>query len=249
MKLLTKSVWAAAFACGICLQLTVCVHAAEPRSIEVTGDAEIRVTPNEVSIGVGVETWDKDLAAAKKANDEKAAKTLEKAKSMGVKPEHLQTDYISVEPRYKDGYEKKDFIGYFVRKTIVIRLKDVSKFEDVLSAALESGVNYVHGIHFRTTEIRKYRDQARSMAVKAAREKAEAVAGELGQKVGKPLKIKEEHCYWFAWYDSWRGERWARTGAQNVMQTARSASPEVGDSISLGQISVFARMGVVFEIE
>ena len=51
------------------------------------------------------------------------------------------------------------------------RLKDISKYEDVLSGVLESGANYVEGIEFRTTELRKYRDQARVMAIKAAKDR------------------------------------------------------------------------------
>jgi len=37
----------------------------EPRLITVTGDAEVRVVPDEVILTLGVETWNKDLAVAK----------------------------------------------------------------------------------------------------------------------------------------------------------------------------------------
>ena len=42
------------------------------------------------------------------------------------------------------------------------------------SSAIEAGANKVQGLEFLTTELRKYRDQARSMAIKAAQEKAAA---------------------------------------------------------------------------
>jgi len=68
---------------------------------------------------------------------------------------------MNIAPRYKDYWRKDEFIGYFVRKNISITLKDVSKFEQLLSNVLQAGVNYVHGIDFRTTELRKHRDEAR----------------------------------------------------------------------------------------
>ena len=43
----------------------------------------------------------------------------------------------------------------------------------------------------RTSKLRQYRDQARIQAVKAAKEKALALAGELGAKVGKAHSMTE----------------------------------------------------------
>ena len=161
-----------------------------PRTITVTGDAEVKVPPDQVILTLGVETWDKVLATAKQRNDEILTRTLKVAEDHGVAPQHIQTDYMSIEPRYSsDTYEPRDFVGYFVRKTIVITLKDITAFEDLLSDALEAGVTHVHGIEFRTSELRKHRDAARSLAIGAAREKAIALAGELDQGVGRPTDM------------------------------------------------------------
>ena len=43
-----------------------------------------------------------------------------------------------------------------------------------LAAALKAGVNQVNNVEFYTSELRKYRDQARELAMKAAKEKAQA---------------------------------------------------------------------------
>src|SRR6185295_7500095 len=120
---------------------------------------------------LGVETWAEDLKEAKQQNDEQVKEILAIAQAQGVESQYIQTDHISIEPRYEDNYLKNNRLGYFVRKTIVITLKDISKFDDLLSSEVEAGVNYVQGIQFQTTELRKYRDQARALAVKAAKEK------------------------------------------------------------------------------
>jgi len=78
--------------------------------------------------------------------------------------------------RYRDGSHCPDYPsyaiprlkGYSVQKTIVVTLSDLSKFEDLLSGVLEAGANYVHNVEFRTTELRKHRDQARALAIQAA---------------------------------------------------------------------------------
>jgi uncharacterized protein YggE len=218
--------------------------------ITVTGDADVKVVPDEVILILGVETWDKNLSIAKNQNDERAKKVLAFAKKMGVEEKHFQTDQINVEPRYTDGYTRADFIGFFVRKSIVITLKDTSKFEDLLTGELEAGATHVQGINFRTTELRKHRDQARALAIKAAQEKAIAMAKELGQKVGKPTSIREDYSGWWSWYGTRWGGGMAQNVAQNVMQNVGGGGPAPDDStIALGQITVNARVTVTFELE
>jgi uncharacterized protein YggE len=221
----------------------------EPRRITVTGEAEVRVVPDEVILTLGVETWDKNLDIAKTRNDEIVKKVLALSADYGVPPEHIQTDYMGIEPRYRDGYyEERDFIGYFVHKTIVITLRDLSKFEGLLSAALKAGVNYVQGIEFRTTELRKHRDEARALAIQAAKEKASALAGELSQKVGDPLTIQEEQSGWWSSYGAWWGSRWGGAMSQNVIQEAGGVSAIADSSVAPGQIDVNARVTVSFEL-
>lgn len=226
------------------------VEQPEPRLITVTGDAEVRVVPDEVILTLGVETWNNDLNVAKEENDNRIQKIFDIAKKHKIEEKHIQTDYLGIEPRYKDSYEHKKFIGYFVRKTIVITLRNISKFENVLSDVLEAGTNYVHGIKFRTTELRKYRDHARSLAIKAAKEKANDLAKELGQNVGAPYRIQENQSGWWSGYNSWWGSRWSGGLSQNVIQNvAGSGVAETSDTIALGQIKVNARVTVSFELK
>lgn len=221
----------------------------EPRLITVTGDAEVRVAPDEVILTLGVETWYQDLDKAKSENDKRVQKILKIAQKFKIEDKHVQTDHISIEPRYKDQWEHREFVGYFVRKNVVFTLRDTAKFEDLLSSALGAGANYVHGVQFRTTELRKYRDEARALAIKAAKEKADALAGELGQKVGKPQTIREDQAGWWSWYNNWWGSRWGRSSmAQNVIQS-HSGQPQSDSSVALGQINVNARVTVSFKLE
>src|SRR6202047_1307274 len=61
-----------------------------------------------------------------------------------------------------------------------------------MTSFLKSGVNRVDGINFIVAEPKKYKDEARLEAVNAAREKASALASQLGQSIGKPWEITEE---------------------------------------------------------
>ena len=175
---------------------------AEARTISVTGNAEVLVVPDEVLLTLGVETWDPDLTKAKAQNDQIIKEVLQIADSFAIDPKYVQTDYVHIEPSYEN-YERHRITGYYVRKTVDIRLKDISKFEDLLSQTLEAGVNYVQRVEFRTSELRKHRDQARALAIEAAQEKATAMAENLDQQIGQPLAVTENWSQWWYPYNAW----------------------------------------------
>ena len=194
-----------------------------------------------------METRDLDPEKAKAENDEIVQRLLGLAEESGIEPRHVQTEYLNIEPATAIAYERQDFIGYFVRKTVVATLNDLALFESFLSRSLEAGVTHVHGVEFRTTELRRYRDQARSLAITAAREKAEALCQELGQQVGKPREIREEYSRWWSPYSSWWGGGWGSYMTQNVIQQVGDGGGFEGTTAP-GQITVSASVSVVFEM-
>ncbi|HRE46377.1 MAG TPA: SIMPL domain-containing protein [Aggregatilineales bacterium] len=222
----------------------------EPGVITVTGSAEIRVVPDEVVLTLGVESFAKDLKLATLDNDTRVAAVLKLAETFVIAAEQVKVDFITVEPHYVyNSGEVKYRDGYFVRKTIVFTLKDISKFDALLSAALNAGADYVHGIDFRTTELRKYRDQARDLAIKAAQEKAEALSGALGQTIGRPTSIQEYGAGWQSFYGSWWGRGNTNNISQNVIQSVSSdPAPEIEGTFAPGQIVISATVGVTFEM-
>jgi len=221
----------------------------EPRLITVTGDAEVHVVPDEVVITLGIETSNKGIEKAQQMNDARVQEVLAITEQYDIPAELVQTEYINIEPRYESDYEQRNFLGYFVQRTVVVTLKDLSRFESFLTDVLAAGVNYVHGIEFRTTELRKYRDQARSLAIQAAKEKAIAMTAELDQTLGSPHTITENQSGWWSSYSSWWGSRWGGTMAQNVVQNAGEPSASTEGAFAPGQIVVKASISVSFEME
>ena len=219
-------------------------------SINVTGEAVVKVVPDEVVITLGVETMHASLDVAKRQNDERVKKVIAMARSFGVEDKHIQTDFISIMPKYEYHDDRvNEIVGYCVGKAIEITLKDIEQFDDLLTGVLQAGANYVHGIDFRTSELRKYRDQARALAIQAAQEKAQALALELGQTVGEPTYINENASGWWSSYGSWGGARWGTLLSQNVIQNAGSGSFTSEGGLAAGQISIRAGVSVTFELK
>ena len=77
------------------------------RSITVNGTAEVKVPPNEVILTVGVETDSLDIVKARAGNDQRVKAIVEVVRSHAVASEHVQTDFLDLQPRYNDSARRE----------------------------------------------------------------------------------------------------------------------------------------------
>lgn len=236
----------------------VCNENVINRSISVSGEAEVRVIPDQVIISMTAENRGPSLIDVQKKNDEIVKNMVDYAtKTLGVETKYVQTDYTKVEPVYRNCHYDDELAGrcnplkiiyYTARKGIQIKLLDLTKYEGLINQALKFGVTNIDNIQFITTELRKHRDTARELAAKASQEKASAIAKTLGVEVGKPININATN------YSSYYGSSSSRGGhnnmMQNTIQNAPSSSSSRGDgALALGQINVSAQINVTYELK
>ena len=217
------------------------------RTVMVAGSAEVRVMPNEAIIyGAVTERDPKHDEAASRVNG-KVSEILAFLTKAGVNPKDVQTDCISIRPIYHNQDRELAITGYEVRKGVIIRIRDISKFEPTLTGVIGQGMNIIDNVDLRSTDLRKHRDEARKMAVKAAREKAKMICDELGIKLGEAVS--------FSLDDSWGGG-YARRNArdtnyamQNAIDFNTGGDSEPSESFSPGQIPINASVTVTFRVD
>jgi uncharacterized protein YggE len=82
--------------------------------------------------------------------------------------------------------------SYVANQTISIHLKDLSKYDKLMMDLVDSGINNIQGVEFKSSKIKEHERQARKNAMLDAKQKAEDYVSVLaGQKVGKALIISE----------------------------------------------------------
>ena len=215
--------------------------------ITVAGEAVVNVKPDKIVITFGIETSDADVNTAKQKNSELMKKAVGVAKDCGVHEKDIQTDRLSIEPRWEDGYKQQKFLGYFVHNTMMVTLSDLEQLDKLITSALQAGINRLNGVDFQTTEFKKYREEARELVLKAAREKAEKMSAVLGQTIGKPLQINENYTG-SSWYGGW-GRGRASGMSQVQVQAERGSSGEITDTVALGKLAIRASVSVTFELK
>lgn len=210
-------------------------------TIQVTGTAEIQVVPDIATFSFTVSKTNKSVSTAKRENDEIVAKVTDLAKRFGIAQTDVKTDYIRVSeatkrvkiPGSDDDYEEV-FDGFRVNRSLVIKLRDMNKFETVLTAFLDAGINDVADVTFSSSEIRKHKDQARSQAIKAAREKAQSIALAINQSIGKAVSIEEKDIDGY------------RSPSANFTSNSFSLAENITENSAVGTIDVKAQVEVEF---
>lgn len=226
--------------------------------IEVTGKAEIAVEPDSATISVDFTKVDKDLQAARKANEDGVSKMLRIAEMYQIPTPDVRTNnisvsmkYISVRDRQKPIYDENDdeigtreFQGYEVSRTVTIKLTNLEEFDAIFNDILTTQPTEIDNVRFETSRMSALREKAREMAMKAAHEKAKGMTAAIGQTVGKAIRITEGAS----------SDKYDRSGAySNVFEIDGSEVRKVLTrsnlaTFSAGSIQIEATVTVVFQL-
>ncbi|RNI23468.1 SIMPL domain-containing protein [Rufibacter latericius] len=162
-----------------------------PPLVSTSGLGEVKVQPDHVTFMTGVEIREKTLEDARRVADQRTAALLAFLKKNGVEDKHVQTAYLSLQPVYTGEFGQTTPQFYLATRSISVTLTKPDKFDEVMAGLYKAGANRVDGISYQSSQIKKHQEEARKKAVQDAKQKAVALASELGAKVGRPYQITE----------------------------------------------------------
>ncbi len=216
------------------------------RTVTVRGSATVYAAPDTVGISFSLSSKDKNIAEAKKKNEEAVRQMTDIFAAHQIEQRQINIKRISIEPRYSYKYDnEREFQHYEIRQDISVELTSLDRYEPFLTALLSAGVDTISDITFSSKDMRKLSDEARQKAVKAAEEKAQilcAAAGNRGKKLspGRVVSLTEIP-------DGLAPYNLRAKALQNAVAYAESAADSSAFSPS-GQIQVGAQVEMVFAL-
>ena len=216
---------------------SVASQAQEPKlvpQISVSGEGKIKAIPDQVFISIAVETKGTNATDIKKQNDTTIEKVLQFITKFKVPKSDVQTKSVSLNPQYD--YEKKKR-NYNATQTIEILLKNISQYDALMEGLVDAGINRINLVEFKTSKLTEYQSEARKLAMKEAKSKAEDYVSVLGQKVGKAITITDntQNYYPQPMY------------AMKTMAMDQAESPR--ETLAIGEINISATVNVSFLLE
>lgn len=207
-----------------------------PKKIEVNGSAETEVTPDIIYIGMSLKEYFKDSGNKKKVEMEDLERQLQSAVlKAGIPQENFMINNIS---SYNNWWEKKKTPDFLARKQYRIKVTDLTKFNEIMSAVDPKGIENSNIEGYDYSKMESLKKELKIKALQNAKEKAEYLINSIGGTLLGPLEIQEINID-------------AQPEIMNFARTVlRAASSEDGmPEIDFKKIKLNYQMRAVFEIK
>jgi uncharacterized protein YggE len=159
------------------------------QGITVIGTGVVTSVPDRADFSFGVTSEGRTAAAALAANAAEMRRVIAAIRAAGVAADDVQTQQISLSPRYTD--EGESIVGYTASNTVSARIRDLGRAGAVIDAAVEAGANQVFGPSLTRSDSNELYRTALRAAYANARAKAQALAAAAGITLGRAVDMVE----------------------------------------------------------
>ncbi|MGX7666022.1 SIMPL domain-containing protein [Flavobacterium pedocola] len=203
--------------------------------ISVSGEGKIKVTPDITVIQLGVQNNGKEAAEVKKQNDIIIEKVIKYIKKHNIPATDFQTSQMSLYKNYD--YQTKKYT-FQANQSITVTLKNIAKYDAFMMDVMDTGINTISGVEFKSSKMAEYESDARKKAMLNAKKKAEDYVSVLNQKIGKAILISDNTQVYYP--------QPMFKGAAMTMAEDASAPRE---TLAVGEIEITANVQVSFQLD
>ena len=212
---------------------TTAAGATTTNTVTASGAGTAQAVPDTAEMSFGVTTTSPNAKSALDDASRSAEQIASAVKKQGVADEDIQTRDVSVYPQTVDDNGKQVITGYQASLSVAVKVRDISKLGEVISAANAAGANNISGPAFSIGDPAPARAEAIDEAVADARKSAEAMAKAAGKSVGEVLSMSSSDV----------GLVPGPMYSQDMAAEARDVP------IEPGQLDISASVVVVFELK
>ena len=212
---------------------TTTTAGATANTVTASGTGTTQAVPDTAEMSFGVTTTSANAKSALDEASRGAAQIASAVKKQGIAAEDIQTQDVSVYPQTVDQNGRQVITGYQASLTVTVKVRDISKLGQVISAANGAGANDINGPTFTVADPAPARAKAIEEAVADARKSAEAMAKAAGKSVGAVLSMSSSDV----------GTVPGAFSAAGVAGATKSVP------IEPGQLDITANVVVVFELK
>lgn len=205
------------------------------RTITVDGQGKVAAMPDIAMTTMGMIAEGKTVAEAQEKNTTVMNSLIEKLKGLGVEANDIQTTNYNIYPQYNyNDRSGRELLGYEVSQQVTVKIRDLSKANQVLSLAGEVGANNVSGLQFTVDDREVYKAEARDLAMQKVVEKARMLSRTLGVKLVEVVA-----------YNEYEG---GNAGDPTMYKALDAMGGGLAPTVESGSMDVVMNVQVTFEI-
>jgi uncharacterized protein YggE len=218
-------------------------------TITVAGDGEVFAVPDRATFTVTVREEGEDVAGAQDKATAKINAIIDYLKDAGVEEKDIKTQSYNVNPKYEYTQEactnfscppsNQRLVGFEVYQMLEVKVQDPKKAGDLLAGVGSKGASEVSSLSFTVEDEDALRAEAREQAITEAKEKADALAAQLGVSVVRVVGFYEDAGGYPPMPYAARG---------GVAMDAAQEMKAVAPSLPVGENKIVSSVNVTYEI-
>ncbi len=164
----------------------------EGTRLDVVATGEVTRVPDIARISAGVITQAPTAAAALSANGAQMNRVIAALRRAGVAERDIQTSAVNLSPNYRYAENQPPVLtGYGANNQVTIRFRDIRTSGTILDTLVREGANQINGPSLEIDKPAPALDEARVIALRTARARADIYAQAAGMRVVRVLSIAE----------------------------------------------------------
>ncbi len=207
-----------------------------PAVLTVSAEGRVSRAPDIVELSGGVVTMAPTAAAAMAENARRMNAVVAAVRQAGIAERDIQTTGLSLQPQYRYEENKPPILtGYQANNTVALRVRRIADAGKLLDTLVSVGANQIQGPNFQVEAAEAALDEARVMAVKTARARAELYAKAAGMKIKRITAISEGGGY--------------VPSPRPMMMTAKAEMADAPTPVAPGEVALNMNVTMSFQLE
>ena len=168
------------------------VQPSGPPVIVTAGEGIVKRAPDRAWVTISAESRARTPQEAQQANVNAMNAVIARIKDKGIPPDAIRTSSYSLQPEFDYQGGKQTLRDYIARNQVEVRVDVLEKTGDVIGAAVASGATNVSGVQFDLKDRPAAEREALTLAVRDARQRADAAAAGAGLQIERILRVEEQ---------------------------------------------------------
>lgn len=159
----------------------------------VSGTGRVAVQPDVADLRLGVSVSSLTVDEARNHAAARMTSILAAVEAAGVPKQDIRTTLLSVQPRYdyRDG-KPPELSGYELANVVEVTVRDLARVGDVIDGSLQAGATSMDSLTFRLADPSSAEREARVLAMKEARARADVLAEAGGLSITGVSSVVED---------------------------------------------------------
>lgn len=213
-----------------------------PRTITVTGSAEMEIVPDEIYVQVDLKEYDKK-GSGKISIDQIRQEFLTAVRSLGLPDSSVSVagyDGNTFNPWWRKKNKKE---GMYASISYWVKLRNTTQIDQLVDKLDDNATQNFFIQRTSHSKLEQFKRQLKIQAVLDARQKAEYLAGAVNEKIGVAVTINEPNEYYQPYMNTMAFKR------NEIQEAVVAGAPADQPQADFRKIKIRYNVSAVFELK